>query len=69
MNGTAKRIYIRSNRHDDLLGTRQFMKKSFPRTMGRMKKKPGGLCHKTPPNMVAHNYETNIFETNKKRHI
>ena len=25
-------------------------------------KKPGGLCHKTPPNMATQNYVSNIFE-------
>ena len=36
--------------------------------MGIGKEKYGGLCHKTPPNMAPRNYETKIFETNKKRH-
>ena len=34
--------------------------------MGRDKEKPGGLCHKSPPNMVPQNNETKIFKSNKK---
>ena len=32
------------------------------------KEKPGGLCHKTPPNLAPQNNETNMFRSNKKRH-
>ena len=51
VNGTAEKK-ISSNRHEILLGHTQSMKKSYPRILGRGKEKYGGLCHKTPLNMV-----------------
>ena len=30
-----------------------------------MKEKYGGLCHKTPPNMISLNNDTKIFKGNK----
>ena len=35
--------------------------------MGRRREKPGGLCHKTPPNMAPQNCVTKIFEKKKKK--
>ena len=67
MHGTAKKN-IQSNRHEILLGTQQNTTKQFPRILRRRIKNPGRLCHKTPPDLAPQNYETNIFETNKKRY-
>ena len=68
VNGTEKQKNIHSNRHDILLGQIYNTKKSFPHILVREKGKPGGLCHKTLPNMSPWNNETNMFKSNKKRH-
>ena len=46
---------ILSNRHDILLVQGQNTTKPFPHILGRGKKKPSGLCHKTPPNLAPYN--------------
>ena len=35
----------------DFIGSETEYDKPFPHIMGRGKKKPGGLCHKTPPHL------------------
>ena len=37
-------------------------KNSFPHILRIRKEKPSGLCHKTPPNILPYNNETNIFK-------
>ena len=51
VNGTSKKNIL-NNRHEILLGQGQNTGKSFPNILGRGKEKPGGLCHKPPPNMA-----------------
>ena len=63
INGTEKQ----RNRHEILL-VRERIRQIFFTYYGKRERKLGRLCHKTLPNMAPQKYETNIFETNNKRH-
>ena len=63
LNGTAQPKKIHSNKHEILLGTRYNTTKLFPHILERGEGKPGGICHKIPPNMAPQNCAAKIFET------